>query len=209
VVFHDRFVSLPELLQFLSAADIYVTPYLKASRYLWHSRVCSCAGKAVISTPYNYAKELLADGRGALVGGGLCRDRARGDLDPARREPRTTMQARAAEYGAGMTWSVVATKAMQSFERAKADHQTRSRAAARARTLAQRPVELPPMKLEHLRTMTDDTGLLQHATFNVPRYRDGYCTTTTRGRCSSRRSWRTRTAPHRRSLLWACATWRS
>ena len=68
MIFHNRFVSHEELVEFLGAADIYVTPYLKqeqsTSGTLAYAVGC---GKAVVSTPYRYARELLDDGRGILV----------------------------------------------------------------------------------------------------------------------------------------------
>jgi hypothetical protein len=61
------------------------------------------------------------------------------------------------------------------FERARVDHADRLRTSFQAKTLAKRPAELPEINLEHLRLMTDETGLLQHASFSVPRYDQGYC----------------------------------
>jgi glycosyltransferase involved in cell wall biosynthesis len=177
IIFHDRFVSQAELTEFLSAADIYVTPYLKPEQITSGTLAYALgSGRAVISTPYWYAQELLAEGRGILV---PWRDpqaiaRAVTDLlgDDAKR---AAMCARAASYGESMLWPAVARSYVETFERARTEHTSRLRAVFHAKTLAKRPVELPEANLEHLRLMTDDTGLLQHAAFSIPRYGDGYC----------------------------------
>jgi glycosyltransferase involved in cell wall biosynthesis len=179
IIFHNRFVSVEELTQFLAAADIYITPYLKPAQITSGTLAYAVgSGKAVISTPYWYATELLADGRGVLLPwpkddrGAIAREviALLGD-DGARR----AMGARAAAYGRGMRWPEVARAYVRSFERARVEHADRLRAVFRARTLAERPAELPEVNLDHLSLMTDDTGLLQHAAFNVPRLEDGYC----------------------------------
>jgi len=177
VIFHNRFVSQSELCEFLAAADIYITPYLNPEQITSGTLAYALgAGKAVISTPYAYAKELLADGRGILV---PWRDSSAigkeivGLLDDP--EKRLTLRLRAAEHGRAMLWPAVAESYLQSFERARVEHAQRLRTAFRARTLATRPAELPQVNLEHVAVMTDDTGILQHATFNVPRYDEGYC----------------------------------
>ena len=82
---------------------------------------------------------------------------------------------RAAAYGRDMRWPAVARAYVDSFERAHGDHARRLRTGFQAQTLARRPLELPELDLGHLRAMTDDTGILQHAIFTVPRYDDGYC----------------------------------
>jgi glycosyltransferase involved in cell wall biosynthesis len=177
IIFHDRFVSQEELVEFLSAADIYATPYLKAEQITSGTLAYAVgSGKAVISTPYRYARELLADGRGILVPWRDSEAIARevvlllGDD-----ERRLTLQQRAAAYGRRMAWPVVAREYLQSFERARTQHSERLRAVFHAKTLAKRRVELPEINLDHLRLMTDDTGMLQHARFSIPRYDDGYC----------------------------------
>jgi glycosyltransferase involved in cell wall biosynthesis len=177
VIFHNRFVSQAELCEFLAAADIYITPYLNPEQITSGTLAYALgAGKAVISTPYAYAKELLADGRGILV---PWRDSSAiaaeivGLLDDP--EKRLNLRLRAAEHGRAMLWPAVAESYLHSFERARVEHAQRLRTAFRARTLATRPAELPQINLEHVAVMTDDTGILQHATFNVPRYDEGYC----------------------------------
>jgi hypothetical protein len=69
----------------------------------------------------------------------------------------------------------VARRHVASLARAAADHADRRRSAFRVRTLAERPASLPELALDHVQCLTDDTGILQHATFVVPRYAEGYC----------------------------------
>ncbi len=177
MIFHNRFVSQHELTEFLACADIYITPYLKAEQITSGTLAYAVgAGKAVISTPYWYAEELLADGRGILV--------AWRDPDAIAREvvdllgndaKRQALCARAIEHGQSMHWPAVARRYVQTFMQAKREHTDRLRNVFQAKTLASRPSELPEVNLDHIRMMTDSTGILQHASFNVPRYEDGYC----------------------------------
>ena len=88
----------------------------------------------------------------------------------------TATRKRAWKLGRGMIWPVVAKRHMESFERARASLSVPPRKAFAARTLDNRPYELPPLKLDHLLRMTDDTGIFQHAIFNVPNFAEGYCT---------------------------------
>ena len=75
-----------------------------------------------------------------------------------------------------MIWSQIAQRYMESFERARrGSGRRRARAALAARPFQRnQPFELPPIKLDHLRRMTDDTGMLQHALFTIPNYDEGY-----------------------------------
>jgi glycosyltransferase involved in cell wall biosynthesis len=177
MIFHDRFVSQPELMEFLSAADIYVTPYLKLEQSTSGTLAYALgAGKAVVSTPYWYARELLADGHGVLV---PPRDPAAlaqaviGLLDDD--DARNAMCERARLRGRDMRWSEVARRYHASFERARHEQDARRRESFRAKTLAQRPLELPAVRLDHVQRMSDSTGMMQHALLTVPRYEDGYC----------------------------------
>lgn len=177
VIFHNRFVSQAELTEFLAAADIYITPYLNPEQITSGTLAYALgAGKAVISTPYAYAKELLADGRGILVpwkDSSAIAAEIIGLLDDP--EKRLALSGRAAAHGRAMLWPAVAHSYLRTFERARAEHALRLRTAFRASTLATRPAELPQVNLDHVAVMTDGTGMLQHATYNVPRYDEGYC----------------------------------
>src|ERR1022692_3876996 len=68
VKFHNRFVSPEEMVEFIGDADIYITPYRHVAQAVCGTpRYALGAGKAIISTPYWHAIELLDDRRGALV----------------------------------------------------------------------------------------------------------------------------------------------
>lgn len=177
IIFHDRFVSQGELAEFLAAADIYVTPYLKAEQITSGTLAYAVgAGRAVISTPYSHAREMLAEERGVLVPWRDPEAIANAVIDLlGNDEKRTTFGNRAAVYGRDMVWPAVARRYYESFERARTAHTERRRSVFRAKTLAERPAELPETNLQHVRLMTDSTGMLQHARFNIPRYEDGYC----------------------------------
>jgi glycosyltransferase involved in cell wall biosynthesis len=177
MMFHNRFVSQPELTEFLSAADVYITPYLNADQITSGTLAYAVgAGKAVISTPYIYARELLADGRGILVpwrdSSAIAREVVALGRDPARYR---TMCARAVAHGREMMWPAVARRYIESFSRALASDTDRRRTPFASQTLASRSAGWPEIDLRHVRTLTDDTGILQHAVFSIPRYEDGYC----------------------------------
>ncbi len=177
MIFHDRFVSQSELAEFLSAADIYVTPYLKLEQSTSGTLAYALgAGKAVVSTPYWYARELLADDHGVLVPCGDSAALANAVIDLLDHDDkRAALCERARSRGLDMRWPQVARRYHASFERARLDHDRRRRDSFRTKTLAQRPLELPEVCLDHLQLMSDSTGVLQHAVINVPRHEDGYC----------------------------------
>jgi glycosyltransferase involved in cell wall biosynthesis len=174
VIFHDRFVEDAELADFLAAADIYVTPYLNPQQSTSGTLARAvAAGRAVISTPYWHARELLADGRGVLVpvrDAAAIADAAIGLLgDEA---ARAEVGRRAAEHALSSSWPVVANSYLRSFEHALEGQRRRTPPPSQ---LLAPPADLPELNLGHLQAMTDDTGLIQHACFDVPRYDQGYC----------------------------------
>jgi glycosyltransferase involved in cell wall biosynthesis len=178
VIFYNRFVTLEELKEFIGAADIYITPYLNESQITSGTLAYTFgAGKAVISTPYWHAQDLLTDDRGILVPfanpNAIAEGVQRFLSDPVLM---TATRKKAWKLGREMIWPVVAKLHMKSFERARASLSVRPRQAFAARTLDNRPYELPPLKLDHLFRMTDNTGIFQHAIFNVPNFAEGYCT---------------------------------
>lgn len=178
VIFYNRFVSLDDLKEFIGATDIYLTPYLNEAQITSGTLAYVFgAGKAVVSTPYWHAQELLAGDRGILVpfrnpqaiAEGVC---AYLD-DPARLE--ATRQ-EAYRLGRAMIWPAVAQNFLDSFQRARSERRAVPRSAFAGWTLASRPYDLPPVRLDHIARMSDSTGILQHATYNVPNFHEGYCT---------------------------------
>ncbi len=176
VIFYNRFVSLEELVQFISAADIYITPYLNEAQITSGTLAYTLgAGKAVISTPYWYAEEMLAEGRGALVpfrDPPALADQVIRLLDDE--SQRHAMRKRAYVFGRAMIWPQVASRYMETFRRARAEHRHLARPGSAIKPLDKLPGELPRLKLDHLRHMTDDTGIIQHAVFTTPNYSEGY-----------------------------------
>lgn len=176
VIFYNRFVSLEELTEFIGAADIYITPYLDPRQITSGTLAYTVgAGKAVISTPYWYAEEMLADERGMLVpfqAPAALAETVNDLLDnPAKRH---AMRKRAYLYGRDMIWPEVSRRYMETFQQARNERRYSARSPFLVKALDRRPIELPPLKLDHMRRMTDDTGMLQHALFAVPNYREGY-----------------------------------
>ena len=178
VIFYNRFVELDELTEFIRAADVYVTPYLNPAQItsgtLAYSFGC---GKAIVSTPYWHAEELLADGQGVIVPfadpASLARE-IRGLLGDETR--RLSMCRRAYEMGREMVWTRSARHYMDSFRRARQGRRGPPVKPLAVRTLAEQRAELPVWRFDHLLAMTDATGMLQHATYTIPNFAEGYCT---------------------------------
>jgi glycosyltransferase involved in cell wall biosynthesis len=178
VIFHNRFVSLQELVEFIGAADIYLTPYINSAQIVSGTLAYTLgAGKAIISTPYWYADELLSEGRGVIVPFNDPEAIAERVVELLDNEPeRHAMRKRAYLYGREMIWPRVAQRYMESFERARQKRAEHLRPVFAAKTLKYHGGDLPQIKLDHLLRLTDSTGLLQHAIYTVPNYAEGYTT---------------------------------
>ncbi|MEP6663711.1 MAG: glycosyltransferase family 4 protein, partial [Verrucomicrobiota bacterium] len=178
VVFFNRFVEQEELMRFIGAADIYVTPYLTESQITSGTLAYAFGnGNAVVSTPYWHAAELLADGKGKLVPFRDSQAIARSVVELLRDEAgRHALRKNAYLEGRTMVWSSVARSYMKSFENARLDQTSLEKKSFFFNTLDEQPVQLPEIKLDHLYRMSDSTGIFQHASFTVPNFSEGYCT---------------------------------
>jgi glycosyltransferase involved in cell wall biosynthesis len=178
VIFYNRFVDLENLKEFIGAADLYITPYLNEAQITSGTLAYAFgAGKAVISTPYWHAAELLAEDHGVLVPFGDAPAIAREVIGLLRDDARrNAIRKNAYKLGREMVWSKVARLYMRSFESSQIEGAARSRKSLATKTLDQKPRELPELKLSHLSRMTDSTGIFQHAIFSVPNFSEGYCT---------------------------------
>ena len=176
VMFFNQFVDLDLLTQFITAADVFVTPYpFKGQIVSGTLSYALGAGKAVVSTPYLYAEEMLAGGRGILVP--FDNSEAMGDaiIELFSSESlRNSTRKKAYQFCRSMVWKRVA----QSYLSLAADciqaHRELNSNQIRE-TKSRRLESLPRVKLDHLRVLTDDTGILQHAYYCLPHREHGYC----------------------------------
>jgi len=177
VIFYNRFVSDEELQNFLCAADIYVTPYLNREQLT--SGTLSFAvgtGKAVVSTPYWAATELLADGRGKLVDFGDSKQLADVIIDILKDDlVFYSLRRRAYDYGRSRTWPKIGEQYWELFSEQELAAPIPARLAS-PKTETTSSLQLPEPSLAHVKRLTDDTGMYQHASFTVPNRYHGYCT---------------------------------
>jgi hypothetical protein len=178
VIFRNRFVSYEELVELIGAADIYITPYKHREQVVSGTLAYALsAGKAIISTPYLHAIELLDNKRGMLVpfdDPDAIAEKALELLDNG--TARHAMRKRAYLYARDMVWNRVAQKYMQSFERIYNERLRNPRATFTAQNTKKNLDRLPAIKLDHLYRMTDHTGIVEHAVFVIPNYPEGYTT---------------------------------
>src|ERR1051326_2084001 len=159
VIFYNQFVDLENLKEFIGAADLYLTPYLNEAQITSGTLAYTFgAGKAVVSTPYWHAAELLADDRGVLVPFADAPAIAREVIGLLRDDTRPHgIRKNAYKIGREMVWNNVAQMYMRAFECSRLEVAALPRKFLATRTLDQKPRELPPIKLSHLERMTDST----------------------------------------------------
>jgi glycosyltransferase involved in cell wall biosynthesis len=161
VVFLNRFVDRPELLEHIAMCDVYVTPYLVESQMTSGTLAYSHGlGRAVVSTPYWHAMELLADGSGVLVPFGSPDDLGKAVAALLINETtRLAMGRKAYVTSRAATWTNIAQLYRHVF-----------------RIACRKPKPLlSGLPLSHFAAMCDDTGMLQHAVYGVPDRNHGYC----------------------------------
>jgi glycosyltransferase involved in cell wall biosynthesis len=178
VIFHNGFVSPEKMVEFIGAADIYITPYRHEAQVVSGTLAYALgAGKAIISTPYWHAIELLDDRRGALVPFQNPEAIAQKTIElldtPALRH---AMRKRAYLFAREMIWKRVAQGYMDSFSKVRSDRGHSPRVQFSAANTPKALNRLPDLNLSHLDALTDDTGILQHAIFSIPNRGEGHTT---------------------------------
>ena len=182
VIFKNHFVSFEELCDYLAATDVYITPY-NSEEQITSGTLAYAAGtgKAVISTPYWYAKEMLSGGRGRLVPFKDEHAMADAILELFQNDAeRHQMRKRAYDYNRNATWKEVARQYMDVFHEIKSEQNKQPRpyetSSSGYKSINGAELQLPDIKIDHLLTLTDDTGLMQHASFTTANREHGYCT---------------------------------
>ncbi|HSF52344.1 MAG TPA: glycosyltransferase family 4 protein [Algoriphagus sp.] len=173
VIFLNEFIGQRELFKYLSASDIYITPYLNEAQIT--SGTLSYAvgvGSAVISTPYWHAQELLAEGRGKFFNFNDSDELSTILLELLDHpEELKKIRKNAFEYGRTITWPKSGEKYLNLLnEVLKANPEV----IFKPETLID-PLLLPPFSLDHIVRLTDDTGIIQHAKYGIPNLKEGYC----------------------------------
>ncbi len=173
VLFLNDFLDEKELFEYLSASDIYITPYLNEAQIT--SGTLSYAvgsGAAVVSTPYWHAEELLSGGKGRLFGFGNSTELSHILIDLFEHPDKLKeLRSKAAAYGENITWPKIGARYN---ELCYAVLQRQAEQITKEETVLDLSI-LPPFSLDHIKRMTDDTGIIQHAKFGIPNLKEGYC----------------------------------
>jgi glycosyltransferase involved in cell wall biosynthesis len=172
VFFLNEFINQKELFKYLSASDIYVTPYLNEAQITSGTLSYAIgAGSAVVSTPYWHATELLADGRGRLFNfndsNGLSTIIIELLDNP---DVLKILRKKAFDYGKTIKWDKTGEKYITVAKKILTD---KPEVFVKKETILD-PLILPPFSLVHIRRLTDDTGIIQHAKFGIPNLKEGY-----------------------------------
>ena len=172
VLFHNRFVDLETLISYLAATDIYLTPYWDEAQIVSGSLAYAMgSGNALVSTPYWYAEEMLADSRGFLFPFGDDQklheilDTLLSDKDLLEKTKKASY-----EFSRRMIWNHVAGEYMELFDQVVTEYKREVSPIPHLHTVA-----IPNLRLDHLVRLTDGTGMFEHARFVIPKRDEGYC----------------------------------
>jgi glycosyltransferase involved in cell wall biosynthesis len=170
VEFDDRFLSIDELSDLLAATDVFVTPYRNREQIASGALTFAiAAGCAVVSTPYWYAQDMLASGAGRLVPFDDAVALADAVCDYVE-QPEALAAARveARRIGSSLAWPSVAEATAAVLQEAHA-------LAPRRRPVGVADLQLTSLRTDHLLTLVDDVGIVQHAHGIIPNRDSGYC----------------------------------
>jgi glycosyltransferase involved in cell wall biosynthesis len=173
VVFLNEFIDENELFKYLAACDIYITPYINEAQITSGTLSYAMgAGCAVISTPYWHAAELLNEGRGRLFKFNNSAHLAT-ILNELLNQPEVLgdLQKKSKVYGKEITWPKIGVK----YAELCCSVLSRPLPNVTKKKIVIDPLLLPPFSLAHIKRLTDDTGIIQHAKFGIPNLKEGYC----------------------------------
>jgi len=173
IAFINRFVREDELINYLTAADIYISPYLKESQITSGTLAYAMgAGAAVVATPYWHAKEILADGRGRLFDfkddDGLAAIVNELLNDPKKLK---AIRENAYEYGLNLRWPAIGLNYIELITHVIENPDVGERLFRRIMD----PGIMPEFSLGYVKHLTNNTGIIQHAKYGIPNWKEGYC----------------------------------
>jgi glycosyltransferase involved in cell wall biosynthesis len=173
VFFLNEFINQKELFKYLSASDIYITPYLNEAQVTSGTLSYAIgAGSAVVSTPYWHAAELLADGRGKLFNFNDSNELSDIIIDLLDNpDVLKILRRKAYDYGKTIKWDKTGEKYVTVAKKILIE---KPEVFSKKETILD-PLILPPFSLVHIKRLTDDTGIIQHAKFGIPNLKEGYC----------------------------------
>ncbi len=173
VHFFNEYLNEKQLFKYLAAADIYITPYLSKEQITSGTLAYALgAGACIVSTPYWHAEELLSEGRGIIFPIQDHNKLSALITDLLENEDKASkMRESALAYSGHLKWPKIGRKYLDLMEIAAA----RKVKKEQSTSIVDLSI-LPRFSLTHLKLLTDDTGMIQHAKFNIPDFKTGYCT---------------------------------
>ncbi|AUP80406.1 glycosyltransferase family 4 protein [Flavivirga eckloniae] len=168
VIFEDAFFKEEDIKSFLVESDIYITPYLNEAQ-ITSGTICYAigAGACIVSTPFWHAKELLAYNKGKTFPFGNS-DALAETLCDLLDNPDSIDQIKAAafNYGKELYWDKIGLRYIKVLSNTDNKPPT---------NLEEKPLTMPKFSMDHIKRLTDDMGIIEHANYSVPDYKEGYC----------------------------------